>query len=80
MYEIVKEYDMKNMNQNICNNEYKILDNEVLESTKLSNQIIVLVANRPEIRKPEWLAFAQPSKRILFNIIEIPDVIILRIK
>jgi hypothetical protein len=60
MYEIVKEYDMKNMNQNICNNEYKILDNEVLESTKLSNQIIVLVANRPKIRKPESEAFLQP--------------------
>jgi hypothetical protein len=57
MYEIVREDDMKNINQNICNNEYKILDNEVLESTKLSNQIIVLVANRPEIWKPESEAF-----------------------
>ncbi len=57
MCEIVKEDDMKNINQNICNNEYKILDNEVLESTKLSNQIIVLVANKPEIRKPESEAF-----------------------
>jgi hypothetical protein len=57
MYEIVKEYETKNINQNICNNEYKILDNEVLESTKLSNQIIVLVANKPEIRKPESEAF-----------------------
>jgi hypothetical protein len=37
MCEIVKEDDMKNINQNICNNEYKILDNEVLENTKLSN-------------------------------------------
>jgi hypothetical protein len=57
MYEIVKEYETKNINQNICNNEYKILDNEVLESTKSSNQIIVLVANKPEIRKPESEAF-----------------------
>jgi hypothetical protein len=57
MYEIVKEYDMKNMNQNICNNEYWILNNEVLESTKLSNRIIVLVANRSEIRKPKSEAF-----------------------
>jgi hypothetical protein len=57
MYEIVKEYDMKNMNQNKRNNEYQILDNEVLENTKLSNQIIVLVANRPETRKPESEAF-----------------------
>jgi hypothetical protein len=57
MYEIVKEYDMKNMNQNKRNNEYQILDNEVVESTKSSNQIIVLVANRPEIRKPESEAF-----------------------
>jgi hypothetical protein len=60
MYEIVKEYDMKNMNQNICNNENKILDNEVLENTKLSNQILVSVANRPEIRKPVSKAFLQP--------------------
>jgi hypothetical protein len=36
------------------------VDNELLESTKLSNQIIVLVANRSERRKPEWLAFLQP--------------------
>jgi hypothetical protein len=57
MYEIVKEYDMKNINQNIYNNEYWILNYEVLENTKLSNQIIVLVANRPEIRKPESEAF-----------------------
>jgi hypothetical protein len=46
MYEIVKEDDMKNINQNICNNVYKFEENEVLENTKLSNQIIVLVANR----------------------------------
>jgi hypothetical protein len=71
---------MKNINQNIGNNGNQISDNEVLENTKLSNWILVSVANRSEIRKPEWLAFAQPSKRILFNIIEIPDVIILRIK
>ncbi len=57
MYEIVKEYDMKNKNQSKGNNVYKILDNEVLESTKLSNRIIVLVTNRPEIRKPESEAF-----------------------
>ncbi len=50
MYKIAKEYDMKNNNQNICNNEYKFVDNEVLESTKLSNRIFVLVANRSEIR------------------------------
>ncbi len=80
MYEIVKEDDMKNINQNIGYNGNRISDNEVLENTKLANRILVSVANRPEIRKPEWLAFAQPSKRILFNIIEIPDVIILRIK
>jgi hypothetical protein len=60
MYEIVKEYETKNINQNTYNNEYKILDNEVLESTKSSNQIIVLVANKPEIRKPESEAFEQP--------------------
>jgi hypothetical protein len=60
MCEIVKEYDMKNMNQNIYNNECMILDNEVLESTKLSNQITVLVANRSETRKPESEAFLQP--------------------
>jgi hypothetical protein len=53
MCEIVKEYDMKNINQNICNNEYKILDNEVLENTNLSNRIVVLVANRSKRRKPE---------------------------
>jgi hypothetical protein len=63
MCEIVKEYDMKNINQNIYNNEYKILDNEDLENTKLSNRIIVLVANRSKRRKPEWLAFSQPSKK-----------------
>jgi hypothetical protein len=57
MCEIVKENGTKNINQNICNNVYRILDNEVLESTKSSNQIIVLVANRPEIRKPESEAF-----------------------
>ncbi len=45
MCEIVKEYDMKNINQNIYNNEYKILDNAVLESTKQSNQIVVSEAN-----------------------------------
>jgi hypothetical protein len=45
MREIVKEYDMKNINQNKCNNEYRILDNEVLESTKQSNQIVVSEAN-----------------------------------
>ncbi len=66
MYEIVKEYDMKNINQNICNNEYKILDNEVLESTKLSNRIIVLVANRPKRRKPELVAFLQPLKKRIY--------------
>ncbi len=60
MFEIVKEYDMKNINQSKGNNVYKILDNEVVESTKPSNQIIVLVANRPEIRKPESEAFLQP--------------------
>jgi hypothetical protein len=60
MYEIVKEYDMKNINQNICNNEYWILNYEVLENTKLSNQIIVLVANRPEKRILESEAFLQP--------------------
>jgi hypothetical protein len=55
MHEIVKEYDIKN----IYNNECMILYNEVLEGTKLSNQIIVLVANRPETRKPESEAFLQ---------------------
>jgi hypothetical protein len=60
MYEIVKEDDMKNINQNKGNNGNLILDNEVLESTKSSNQIIVLVANRSEIRKPESEAFYQP--------------------
>jgi hypothetical protein len=60
MYEIVKEDDMKNINQNKGNNGNRILDNEVLESTKPSNQIIVLVANRSEIRKPESEAFLQP--------------------
>ncbi len=63
MCEIVKEDEMKNINQNICNNEYKILDNEVLENTKLSNWILVSVANRSKRRKPEWLAFSQPSKK-----------------
>jgi hypothetical protein len=53
MCKIVKEYDMKNINQNIYNNEYKILDNEVLENTKLLNRIFVLVANRSKRRKPE---------------------------
>jgi hypothetical protein len=53
MCEIAREDDMKNINQNICNNEYKFEDNEVLESTKLSNRIIVLVANRLERRKPK---------------------------
>jgi hypothetical protein len=37
MCEIVKEYDMKNINQNIGNNGNQISDNEVLENTKLSN-------------------------------------------
>ncbi len=45
MCEIVKQFDMKNIHQNICNNEYKILDNAVLESTKQSNQIVVSEAN-----------------------------------
>ncbi len=63
MCKIVKEYDMKNINQNIYNNEYKILDNEVLENTKLLNRIFVLVANRSKRQKPEWLAFSQPSKK-----------------
>jgi hypothetical protein len=57
MCEIVKEYDMKNIIQNKGNNGNRISDNEVLESTKLSNQIFVLVANRSEIRKPESKAF-----------------------
>ncbi len=60
MYEIVKEYDMKNINQSKGNNVCKILDNEVVESTKLSNQTIVLVANQPGRRKPESEAFLQP--------------------
>ncbi len=60
MYEIVKEYDIKNMNQSKDNNVYKILDNEVVENTKSSNQIIVLVANKPERRRPESEAFLQP--------------------
>ncbi len=60
MYEIVKEDDMKNINQNKGNNGNRILNHEVLESTKSSNQIIVLVANRSEIRKPESEAFLQP--------------------
>ncbi len=63
MCEIVKEDDMKNINQKICNNEYRILDNEVLENTKLSNRILVLGANRPKRRKPESEAFSQPSKK-----------------
>ncbi len=46
MYEIVKEHDIKNINQYICNNEYKILDNEVLENIKSTNRTVVLVANR----------------------------------
>jgi hypothetical protein len=50
MCEIVKEYDMKNINQNIGNNGNQMLDNEVLESTKLSNRILGSVANRSEIR------------------------------
>jgi hypothetical protein len=58
MCEIVKEYGMKNINQNKCNNEYKMMDNEVLESTKLSNRIIVSVANRTKIRRPKSLAFS----------------------
>jgi hypothetical protein len=37
MYEIVKEYDMKNINQNICSIVYKFEENEVLDSTKQSN-------------------------------------------
>jgi hypothetical protein len=37
MYEIVKEDDMKNINQNICNNEYEFEENEVLQRTKQSN-------------------------------------------
>jgi hypothetical protein len=53
MYEIVKEDDMKNINQNIGYNGNRISDNEVLENTKLANRILVSVANRPEIRKPE---------------------------
>jgi hypothetical protein len=57
MYEIVKEDEMRNINQNKGNNGNRISDNEVLESTKLSNQIFVLVANRSEIRKPESKAF-----------------------
>jgi hypothetical protein len=71
MYEIVKEDDMKNMNQNICNNEYKFVDNELLESTKLSNRINVLVANRSEIRWPESEALLQPlCERIIFLVSE----------
>jgi hypothetical protein len=53
MCEIVKEYDMKNINQNICNNEYQIWNNEALENTKLLNRIFVLAANRSKRRKPE---------------------------
>ncbi len=61
MCEIVKEDNMKNINQNICDNGYKFEDNEVLESTKLSNWIIVLVANRSERRKSSLLALANNS-------------------
>jgi hypothetical protein len=46
MNEIVKEYDIKNINQNIRNNGYRFVDNEALETTKPLNQIIVLVANK----------------------------------
>jgi hypothetical protein len=53
MCEIVKEDDMKNINQNICNNGYRILDNEVLESTKLSNRMFVSEANISKTPKPE---------------------------
>ncbi len=60
MCEIVKEDEMKSINQNIGNNEYNFVDNEVLENTKLSNRIIVLVANRSQRRRPKWLAFLQP--------------------
>jgi hypothetical protein len=50
MCEIVKEDDTKNINQDIGYNGNWMLDNEVLESTKLSNRILVSVANRSEIR------------------------------
>jgi hypothetical protein len=46
MYEIVKEYDMKNINQNIRSIVYKFEENEVLDCTKQSNQIFVSEANR----------------------------------
>ena len=46
MYEIVKEYDMKNINQNIRSIVYKFEENEVLDYTKQSNQIFVSEANR----------------------------------
>jgi hypothetical protein len=48
MFEIAKEYDIKNINQNKRNNGNLISDKEVLESTKSSNQIILLVANRSQ--------------------------------
>jgi hypothetical protein len=70
MNEIVKEDDMKNMYQNKGNNGNRNLDDEVLESTKLSNQIIVLVANTLKSLKPESGAFLQPLyERIIIFII-----------
>jgi hypothetical protein len=41
MYEFVKEYDMKNMNQNICNNEYKFLDIVSPEARVFSSLLII---------------------------------------
>jgi CxxC motif-containing protein len=70
MCEIEKEDDMKNINQNKCNNGNRMLDNEVLERTKLSNQIIVLVANRSQRLIPEAEAFSRPLlERIIFYVL-----------
>jgi hypothetical protein len=57
MYEIVKEDQMRNINQNKGNNGNRISDNEVLETTKLSNQISVLVTNRSKMQIRESEAF-----------------------
>ncbi len=70
MFEIAKEYDIKNINQNKRSNGNLISDKEVLESTKSSNQIILLVANRSQRLIPEPEAFSRPLlERIIFYVL-----------
>jgi len=63
MCEIVTKDEMKNKDQNIGNNEHDFEIDANLETTKLLNWILVLVANRSKILLRELRAFLQPVEK-----------------